>query len=72
MTTYLSIGSRFWETSFSPNTGFSVYLKRFNNFSKPLGGSKPCQIRLCGRFGCVLWDCGYLVWEFGIVDMGTR
>lgn len=50
---------------------FLCLLQRFNSFSKPLGGSKSCLVRLSGRFGALLWDSGYLVWEFGFVDMGT-
>lgn len=72
VTTHISIGSRFWETSFSSDTCFSVYLLRFRTFSKPLGGAKPYLARICGRFGCDLWGAGYPLWEFGVVDMGIR
>lgn len=72
VTTHMRQGPRFWETSFSLNACFSVYFLRFNNFSKPLGGSNPYQARLCSRFGGVLWDLRSRVWEFRVVDMGLR
>lgn len=72
VTTYIPIGSRFWETSLSSDACFSVYLLRFRTFSKPLGGAKPYLVRLCGRFGCALWGTGFQLWERGVVDMGIR